>query len=74
MDEKFLEQASDLAQARRDDALRDARAQLQGPGQSDCDGCGEPIPAARRAALPGAICCVACQHSFETLKRTTQWI
>ncbi|MBA4090956.1 MAG: hypothetical protein C0494_10220 [Sphingobium sp.] len=44
------------------DALASARARLpSGPGLVDCEDCGEPIPQARRRALPGARTCVACQ-------------
>lgn len=44
------------------DALASARARLpSGEGLADCEECGEPIPQARRRALPGARTCVACQ-------------
>ena len=44
------------------DALASARARLpSGPGLDECEDCGEPIPQARRRALPGARTCVACQ-------------
>ena len=47
------------------DAVSAARARMRAQeaaiGALDCDECGEPIPAARRAALPGARTCVACQ-------------
>jgi phage/conjugal plasmid C-4 type zinc finger TraR family protein len=44
------------------DAVASARAHLPaGDGLSECEECGEPIPAARRRALPGARTCVGCQ-------------
>ena len=44
------------------DAVAAARARLSGGESADyCDVCGEPIPAKRRAALPGVRTCVACQ-------------
>lgn len=49
-----------------DDTVKDAvllaRASMPG-GESAryCDECGEPIPEARRRALPGARTCVSCQ-------------
>lgn len=44
------------------DAVRQAQARLLGgEGATHCTLCGDPIPAARRAALPGARTCVACQ-------------
>jgi phage/conjugal plasmid C-4 type zinc finger TraR family protein len=48
------------------DAIDRAKGQLpQGPGAPDCDQCGEPIPEARRAALPGVRLCVACQQEAD---------
>jgi phage/conjugal plasmid C-4 type zinc finger TraR family protein len=66
LDEKFLEQASALEQARRDEALRLFRERaVSGPGRDDCEDCGEDIPSARRKAAPSAIRCIDCQTIFE---------
>jgi phage/conjugal plasmid C-4 type zinc finger TraR family protein len=44
------------------DAISSARARMPaGDGLDDCEECGEPIPQARRRALPGARTCVGCQ-------------
>jgi phage/conjugal plasmid C-4 type zinc finger TraR family protein len=44
------------------DAVLGARARLPaGEGLDHCEACGEPIPAARRRALPGTRTCVPCQ-------------
>ena len=44
------------------DAVRLARQQLpQGESLSHCDECGDEIPEARRAAIPGVQFCVSCQ-------------
>jgi len=44
------------------DAVQAARANMPaGEGALYCDECGEPIPEARRNALPGACTCVECQ-------------
>lgn len=49
-----------------DDAVRRARSCLpQGPSLSECEDCGEPIPAARRAAIPGVRRCIACQSEHD---------
>ena len=49
-----------------EDAVRRARNRLPaGPGRLECEDCGEPIPAARRAALPGVRRCVACQQTHD---------
>ena len=49
-----------------EDSLKDAVARARagmpnGDGLTECEDCGEEIPAARRRALPGARTCVACQ-------------
>ena len=44
------------------DALGNARARIpSGASFTDCEECGEPIPAARQRALPGVRTCIACQ-------------
>ncbi|MDE0705701.1 MAG: TraR/DksA C4-type zinc finger protein [Rhodospirillaceae bacterium] len=45
------------------DALPDPEPRR--PRSRDCAECGEPIPAARLAALPGARSCVECQCEIE---------
>jgi phage/conjugal plasmid C-4 type zinc finger TraR family protein len=48
------------------DAVRRARARLAaGEGETHCERCGEPIPEARRRALPGARTCVTCQSALD---------
>lgn len=49
-----------------DDAVSLARSRLpQGESLSECQSCGEEIPAARRRAVPGVKFCVACQSELE---------
>ncbi|MCX7557155.1 DksA/TraR family C4-type zinc finger protein [Xanthomonadaceae bacterium JHOS43] len=49
-----------------DDAVRRARNQLpKGPSLSECEDCGEPIPMARRLAIPGVRRCIACQGEHD---------
>jgi phage/conjugal plasmid C-4 type zinc finger TraR family protein len=44
------------------DGVRRAKSRLpQGPSATHCHHCAEPIPEARRAALPGVRLCIACQ-------------
>ncbi|MES2946223.1 MAG: TraR/DksA C4-type zinc finger protein [Pseudomonadota bacterium] len=69
MDEKYLEQASDIAESQREATLKDLQAQLTQAGQADCNTCGLVIPKARRQALPSAYRCVSCQSDFEILKK-----
>ena len=45
------------------DEIRRARSRLgQGESLLECEDCGEPIPQARRLALPGVRRCVQCQE------------
>lgn len=46
------------------DAVRLARSRLpSGPGEVNCQSCGEEIPEARRHAMPGVRTCVDCQSA-----------
>lgn len=52
----------DQIDASVDDEVRRARSRLGGgPSLEDCEDCGDPIPQARRHAVPGVRRCVACQ-------------
>jgi len=45
-----------------DEAVQRARSQLpKGESRQYCENCEEPIPEARRLALPGVQLCIACQ-------------
>ena len=44
------------------DAVAAARARMaSGAAAEECDDCGEDIPEARRAAVPGVRTCIGCQ-------------
>jgi len=46
------------------DGISRAQSRLsQGPGLTHCAHCGQPIPEARRAAIPGVRFCVRCQEA-----------
>jgi len=48
------------------DAIARARSKApQGPSRERCEECEAPIPAARRAAVPGVRLCVACQQAHD---------
>jgi phage/conjugal plasmid C-4 type zinc finger TraR family protein len=48
------------------DAIERARSQLpQGPGLTHCEDCDDPIPEARRKAVPGVRLCVRCQEAHD---------
>ena len=49
-----------------DDALAAVRQNLpSGESARECAECGEPIPEARRRALPGVQLCIACQEEAD---------
>ena len=52
------------------DAVQAARANMPaGKSAEFCDDCGEPVPEARRKALPGVRTCVACQSERDGQRR-----
>lgn len=52
------------------DEVRRARLALpKGESLAECEECGEPIPAARRRALPGVRRCVACQEEADRAEK-----
>jgi len=55
-----------------DDAVsRVRRAIHHGPSAEFCEECGEPIPEARRLALPGVQYCVQCQQARDEHQTAT---
>ena len=67
----IADQASDREMADREFALAARRAaRPAGHSTSHCLDCGEPIPAARRQAVPGVTLCVECQTVQEHQGRT----
>ncbi|WGI24983.1 DksA/TraR family C4-type zinc finger protein [Halomonas alkaliantarctica] len=49
-----------------EDAVQRARSQLpSGESLEFCEECGDPIPEARRKAIPGVRLCVACQSELD---------
>lgn len=56
----------DQIDATVEDAIKRARSRLrQGPGLTHCEECDEPIPEARRKAVPGVRLCVSCQSAVD---------
>lgn len=53
-----------------EDAVERARARLaRGPSRSECEECGDPIPEARRTAIPGVRYCINCQTEIDDRER-----
>ena len=56
----------DQIDASVEDAVELARSRLpSGESLSHCEECGQEIPAARRAAVPGVRRCVGCQEGMD---------
>ena len=55
------------------DEIAAARSQLhQGDSHNYCEDCDEPIPHARRLAIPGVRRCTACQTEYDKHNRQQQ--
>lgn len=56
----------DQIDATVNDAIKRARSRLRaGPSRARCEECDEPIPEARRKAVPGVRLCVSCQEALD---------
>ncbi len=56
----------DQIDATIEDAVQRARSKLpRGKGLSNCEECNQPIPQARRDAIPGVRFCVGCQSELD---------
>ncbi|MDB5432408.1 MAG: transcriptional regulator, TraR/DksA family [Caulobacter sp.] len=64
-----LDQAQQVEEAEREASIALAVAPLKGEGSADCGGCGDPIEALRRAAMPSARRCAECQAARERRAR-----
>ena len=54
-----------------EDAIRRTRENLpRGESRACCEECGQPIPKARRRAVPGVRLCVACQAGRDAERKT----
>lgn len=61
-----VDQAGDLIALQEDIGIQRVRAQLSaGEGAAECCRCGDPIPEARRKAMPGTKLCTWCQDIKE---------
>lgn len=57
----------DQIDASVEDGVKRARARLgQGESLSECAECGDPIPEARRKAVPGVRLCLTCQEDADS--------
>jgi len=57
----------DQIDASVEDAVQQARSRLpRGNSLSHCEACGDPIPLARREAVPGVRLCINCQETIDS--------
>ena len=61
----ILDQAQAFEQRERETAIAAHVSKPTTEGSETCHGCGEPIPEARRAAVPYTVLCVTCQSEGE---------
>lgn len=68
-----IDRACELEEMQRAHALaRQAdRAEQNYPSAFECEECGEPIPEARRQAVPGCRLCIDCQREQEKHGKTS---
>lgn len=61
-----MDRAQEINEQFLDDALaKHQRNMPRGESLVECEDCGEPIPEARRKAMPGCRRCIDCQTTLE---------
>lgn len=68
MTAEIIDAANELAQQRLDQAIQAHRINRKAVSAEYCEECCDPIPEARRIAVPGCQTCAECQGIIE-LKR-----
>lgn len=66
-----VDRARHLEELDRAAAMARVRAALTQTGATTCVGCGDPLPAARQAAMPAARRCIDCQDQAERRQRAS---
>ena len=67
--DRQMEQAARIEELERTAGRASIARALLGCGNDDCADCGDPIPAARRAAAPWATRCADCQSDYESKQK-----
>lgn len=65
MTSEIIDQASDLEEMMRENAIQAHRLNRNAVSAEHCAECGEDIPDPRRAAIPGCQTCSSCQEEIE---------
>lgn len=67
----IIDQACALEQQQREFWLQKQRERAEyAPAAFECEECGEPIPEARRQAVPACRTCISCQQEIEKYGKT----
>jgi len=64
-----IDAASELEELQRQTAIQAHRINHNAVSAEHCEECGDPIPEARRIAVPGCQTCAECQEEIEHKKR-----
>lgn len=67
-----IDLANDNAQRRLDAALASRARMATTPSLTHCEDCDDPIPQARRDAVPGVATCIECQSINEHKAKGTR--
>lgn len=65
MTSEIIDQASELEEMMREQAIAAHRIDRNAVSAEHCAECGEDIPEPRRAAVPGCSTCASCQEEIE---------
>lgn len=67
----IFDRAAELEQRQREYwLLKQKEKQQYAPPAYECEECGEPIPEARRQAVPACRTCISCQEEIEKYGKT----
>lgn len=65
MTAEIIDQASELEEMLRENAIAAHRINRNAISAEHCESCGEDIPEPRRVAVPGCKTCASCQEEIE---------
>ena len=72
MTAETIDQASELEELLRNNAIQAHRINHNAVSATECDECGEKLSDARRKAYPGCTMCVSCLDETETRMKITR--
>lgn len=69
MSAEIIDQASELEELLRNNAIQAHRINHNAVSATECEECGEKLSDARRKAYPGCMMCVSCLEEIEIRKK-----